>query len=157
MFQVEKVYRVGLVAKNDEAYVKASCDFVAVAVINGEKHLVGIECKARVTPGTHQQEMRQAEFLSHFHRAGDHQQQTYTLVQAASSDFHIYVDSPHEAVQLLHLSYVYSFKYVLLLVGDRVGNIIRGVCVHFDRLLLQRIWHCAKIFLPKCFVLGIRA
>jgi hypothetical protein len=76
LFQVEKVYCVGLVAKNDEADVKASCDFVAVAVIDGEKHLVGIECKARVTPCTHEQEMRQAEFLSHFHRAGDHQQQT---------------------------------------------------------------------------------
>lgn len=52
-FEVEKIYRVGLVAKRDEVYAKASCDFVAGAVIEGERQLVGVDCKARVTPGTH--------------------------------------------------------------------------------------------------------
>jgi hypothetical protein len=39
----------------------------------------------------------------------------YTVFCADSEDFH---HSLHEAVQILQLSYVYSFKYVLLLVGD---------------------------------------
>jgi hypothetical protein len=45
-----------------------------------------------------------------------------------SKDFHTYIGSSHEAVQLLHQAYVYSFQYVLLLVGDASGNIIRGAC-----------------------------
>jgi hypothetical protein len=140
---------VGLVAKRDELYAKTSCDLVAGAVIEGERQLVGAECKARVMPGTHQQERIHYAFLSHFQssmimsmptsiststpdaqpststsfRGAD---QMYTVVRAASAEFNAYVDSSQEAVQLLHQAYVYSFNYVLLLVGDRMGNIIRG-------------------------------
>ena len=46
IFDVEKIYRVSLVGKMNEMYVKALCDFVASAVIDGEKQLVGVECKA---------------------------------------------------------------------------------------------------------------
>ncbi len=49
LFDVEKIYRVGLVAKRDEVYAKASSNFVAGDVIGGERQLVGVECKARVT------------------------------------------------------------------------------------------------------------
>lgn len=67
IFDVEKIYRVSLVGKMNEMYVKALCDFVASAVIDGEKQLVGVECKAsRVTPGTHQRERAHTEFLSRF-------------------------------------------------------------------------------------------
>ncbi len=57
---------MGLVGKSNEMFIKASCDFVAGAVIDGEKQLVGVECKARVTSGTHQRERAHTEFLSHF-------------------------------------------------------------------------------------------
>lgn len=53
-FKVESLYRVGLVCKTGEVYAKASTDFVAVANIDDVETLVAIECKARVTPGTHQ-------------------------------------------------------------------------------------------------------
>jgi hypothetical protein len=106
-----------------------------------------------VTPATHQRERAHAEFLSHFQRVSlsntssgttsstiadttssstatksTHSRgaELYTLIHAASADFQAYIDSSHEAVQLLYQAYMCSFKYVLLLVGDRSGNIIRG-------------------------------
>jgi hypothetical protein len=137
IFQVEDIYRVGLVGKKDEMYAKASCDFVAGIVIAGEKQLVGVECKARVTPRIHQREREHAVFLSRFMNlctssttsyssSATSSAELYTVICVDSEDFHLYVDSSHEAVQLLHQAYVYSFKYVLLLVGDASGNIIQG-------------------------------
>jgi hypothetical protein len=135
--KVDEIYRVGLVSKEGEAYAKASCDFIAVATVENEKVLVGVECKARVTPGTHQRERRHAEFLSRFQEgvslsspssAGTSNSELYTVIDAAvATNFHDYVDAPHEAVQVLHQAYVCSFSYVLLLVGDSSGNIIRGM------------------------------
>jgi hypothetical protein len=149
-FTVEKIYRVGLAGKKDKLYAKALCDFIAGVVIEGENLLVGVECKARLSPGTDQRERLHAEFLLCFHSmslattaatttTGSSSSGTpsssgstirgvelYTIVEAASADFHLYVDSSHKAVQLLHQAYVCSFQYVLLLVGDKSGNIIRG-------------------------------
>ncbi len=51
---VEKIYRVGLVGKRDHLYTKSSCDFISGVIIEGENLLVGVECKARVTPATDQ-------------------------------------------------------------------------------------------------------
>jgi hypothetical protein len=97
---------------------------------------VGIECKARVTLGTHQRERAHTELLSRFQGMSLSPSNTgtavggapelYTIISALSTDFCAYIDSSHEAVQLLHQAYVCGFKYVLLLVGDRTGNIIRG-------------------------------
>jgi hypothetical protein len=50
----------------------------------------------------------------------------YIIIEVASADFHDYVDSLHEAMQLLYQAFACSFQYVLHLVGDRSGNIIRG-------------------------------
>jgi hypothetical protein len=122
--------------KKDEMYAKASCDFISGIVIAGEKQLVGVECKARVTPITHQREKEHAVFLSRFmslctssttsySSSATSSPELYTVICSDSEDFHLYVAS-HEAVQLLHQAYVYSFKYVLLPVGDASGNIIRG-------------------------------
>ncbi len=41
LFIVENIYRVGMVAKQGMLYAKASCDFVAGVIIDGEKKLVG--------------------------------------------------------------------------------------------------------------------
>ncbi len=66
-FEVERVYHVGLVSRRGRPSAKASFDFVAVANINGERKLVGVECKARLTPATQQRERDHREFLSRFH------------------------------------------------------------------------------------------
>ncbi len=139
---VEEIYRVGLVSKEGEAYAKASCDFIAVATVENEKVLVGVECKVRVTPSTHQRERRHADFLSRFQQgvslsissstppattgttSSTSNKEIYTVIDAASTAFHDYVDASHEAVQVLHQAYICSFSYVLLLVGDSSGNII---------------------------------
>jgi hypothetical protein len=80
----------------------------------GEKRLVGVECKARVTAGMHQREREHAEFLSHFQQNGSANVSTargtelYTVIDAASAgDFHSYIDSSHEAVQLLGIGFVF--------------------------------------------------
>jgi hypothetical protein len=41
-FTIEKIYRVGLVGIKDKLYAKASCDFIARVVIEGENLLVGV-------------------------------------------------------------------------------------------------------------------
>ena len=129
-FKVEELFRVGLVGKSEAMYAKASTDFIGVATVDGVQTLVAVECKGRLTPGTSQAEREHAEDLSRRGRAEtDFARSTpelYTVIEASSSDYHKYVDSTHEAVQLLHTAYVYSFEYVLLLVGDSAGNIIRG-------------------------------
>ncbi len=133
-YKIEKIFRVGLVAKRNKNYAKASCDFVAADTIEEETLLVGIECKARVTLGTHQRERAHTELLSRFQGMSLSPSNTgtavggapelYTIISALSTDFCAYIDSSHEAVQLLHQAYVCGFKYILLLVGDRTGNII---------------------------------
>ena len=50
----------------------------------------------------------------------------YIVIEALSGDYHKYLDSTHEVVQVLHTAYVYSFEDVLLSVGDSSGNTIRG-------------------------------
>ncbi len=67
MFEVQKIYLVGLVGKKNHLYAKVSCDFIAGVVAEGENLLVGVECKARLTPSTDQQERLHSEFLSHFY------------------------------------------------------------------------------------------
>jgi hypothetical protein len=67
IFQIDDIYRVGLVGKKNEMYAKASCNFVAAAVIAGEEQLVGVECKACVTPRTDRCVREHALFLSCFH------------------------------------------------------------------------------------------
>jgi hypothetical protein len=142
--KVEEIYRVGLVGKED---AKASCDFIAVATVEHVKVLVGVECKAWVTPGTHQRERGHADFLSRFQHSLSLSTSTssststttlgntsnpcsntelYTVIDAQSTNFHLYVDLSHEAKQILHQAYVCDFSYVMLLVGDSSGNIIRG-------------------------------
>ncbi len=131
-FRVEKLFRVGLVGKNGEMYAKASTDFIGVAIIGNLETLVAIECKARVTPGTHQREREHAELLSrggqgHYASTSNSSTlQLYTVIEALSGDYHKYVNSSHEAAQLVHTAYVYGLNYVLLLVGNSSGNIIRG-------------------------------
>ena len=126
-FTIKSIYRVGLVAREGEMHVKASCDFIAGAIVNGEEVLVGVECKARVTPGTIQREHEVAESIQRQQRAlSGMGTELYTIVDASSTEFSTYVDSSHESVQLMHQAYVYNFKYVLLLIGDKSGNIIRG-------------------------------
>ncbi len=128
IFQIDDIYRVGLVGKKHELYSKASSNFIAGAVIRGEEQLVGIECKARVTPRTDQREREHVFFLFRFQHisTASATNQPYTIVHADNEDLHMYVDYSHEAVQLLHQAYVLNFKFVLLLIGDASGNIIRG-------------------------------
>jgi hypothetical protein len=97
-------------------------------VIGGEEQLVGIECKACVTPRTDQREREHALFLSRFQHisTASTSNQLYTIVHADTEDFYLNVDSSHEAVQLLHQAYIFNFKFVFLLIGDASGNIIRG-------------------------------
>lgn len=129
-FKVENLFRVGLVGKHGELYAKASTDFIGVGVIDGVETLFAVECKARLAPGTHQHEREHAELLSRGKQFSSSSstvgRELYTIIEASSGDYHKYITSTHEAVQLMHTAYVYSFKYVLLLVGDSFGNIIRG-------------------------------
>jgi hypothetical protein len=95
-FHVSQLYCVGLLGKCNAMYAKASCDFIAGAVIDGERMLVRVECKARVTPATHQRECCHNEFLFCFHAtstgaiSNSTGTELYTVVSVSSSDFHCY-------------------------------------------------------------------
>jgi hypothetical protein len=127
-FRVERLYCVGLVGRNDAPFAKASADFLGLAIIEGEETLFAVECKARVTPGTNQREREHAERLSRHHQRtyASNAAELYTIIEVTSGDFHKYVDSAHEAIQLMHTAFVYGFEYALLLIGDSSGNIIPG-------------------------------
>jgi len=59
-------------------------------------------------------------------------------------------------VQLMHQAYVYKFKFVLLLIGDKSGNIIRGVWVRFDTDLLDDYRIFLKfVYSNKCLSLNL--
>jgi hypothetical protein len=47
-------------------------------------------------------------------------------ISTAHNLLHVYVDSSHAAIQILHQAYVCSFEYILLLVGDATGDINQG-------------------------------
>lgn len=70
-------------AREEEFYVKASCDFIAAVIFDQVEMLVGIECKARVAPATIQQEHDVEASIQRSHRAflGT---ELYTIVEAAS-------------------------------------------------------------------------
>jgi hypothetical protein len=147
-FRVLKLFCVGLVGKNGEMYAKASANFIGVAIIHGRETLFAVECKGRLTPGMHQHKHEHAELLSRGRLAsattgtsisttvsnGD-EKELYTVIEATSGEYHKYITSTHEAVQLMHTSYVFDFKYVLLLVGDSYGNIIRGGFIKYDPMI----------------------
>jgi hypothetical protein len=80
-------------------------------------------------------EREHAIFHSHFQNFCTTTSTTeqYTILDTDTEKFHLYIDSFHEAIQLLHQAYVFSFKYVLLLIGDASRNIIRGASetVHY--------------------------
>jgi len=110
LFIVEDIYCVGLVGKCSMMHAKASCDFIAIVVIDGEKKLVVVECKARATPSTQQQERAHTDVLSRFQVAAagtstrsasatSTSSRFFTVIEASASNFHMYVDSSHEAVQ----------------------------------------------------------
>ena len=67
-------------------HAKASCDFIAGAIVDGEEMLVGIECKARVTAGTIQREHELGDNIQRNQRAFSGSE-LYTIVEASSTDF----------------------------------------------------------------------
>jgi hypothetical protein len=68
----------------------------------------------------------------------------YIVIQTGSTDFHDYVDAPHEAVQVQ--AYSCSSFYVLLLAGDSSGNIIRGMNQHPIRAISQLLQNRFYLF-----------
>ena len=92
-FRVERIYQVGLLGKTGSLYAKASCDFVAGVLIDGDEEIVGIECKARVTGGTAQREHMLAESLNGFMDFMD--TELFTVIEATSNDYHLYIDSTY--------------------------------------------------------------
>jgi hypothetical protein len=88
------------VGKRGRPYTKASCDFIAIVSIDGEKKLVGVECKARVASGIHQRERDHRKYLSRFHSTSPTSisSNLYIVLEASPEDFHIYADSSHEAI-----------------------------------------------------------
>ncbi len=48
-----------------------------------------------------------------------------------------YLRNTHEIIQLLHHAFTYDFEKILLLIGDRNANIIRGIWISFPEELKQ--------------------
>jgi hypothetical protein len=104
-FHVSQLYRVGLLAKCNALYAKASCDFIAGAEIDGEKMLVGVECKARVTPATHQRERCHSEFLFRFRATST---SSGTISNSTTSSTELYTGSQCVLLRLSLLHWLHA-------------------------------------------------
>ena len=129
-FKIHAIYSTGMVRRRDKPYVKDSIDFLAVADIDDELKVTGLEMKARVAPSTEQQERLSSE--SSQSQNSDTNVLTYVVIDWNSANLGQYITCAHEAVQILHHAYTFDLEHVALIVGDNNGGIIRGVFVKFD-------------------------
>ena len=138
---ISDVCDAGLVAKSeDEFYAKGSIDFIAVGK-NKQTNLterVGIENKARLTNNTQGKEEKhflgvlkhlESKSTSNAHRTAQGKLKKYFKCKAESDEFAMMVRDTHELIQLLHHSYIFNLRYVLLLIGDSMGRVKFGVLV----------------------------
>lgn len=58
-------------------------------------------------------------------RSGSAAEVNMVILDADAKEFHVYLDSMHDVVQLLHQAYVYSFKYVLLLINKQTQRLLK--------------------------------
>jgi hypothetical protein len=129
-FKLHAIYSLGMVRCRDKPYIKDSIDFLAIADIDGEVKVIGLEMKARVASSTDQQERLSSEFSQS--QNSETNVLTYFVMDWNSGNLGQYITCAHEAVQILHHAYTFDLEYVALIVGDNNGDIIRGVFVKFD-------------------------
>lgn len=140
-YKLSHVCDAGLVQKSkEERHIKGSIDFIAIGTArrSGRKLLVGIEIKARMTNKTQQAEedhFREVKIYFQSKSAGSRNRlvsgrdQKYFACSADSNEFGYLVKETHEVCQLLHHGVALSLEKVLLLIGDRRGEVMFGVLV----------------------------
>ena len=154
-YRILQIVRPGLVAKSGERYIKTSVDAIGMMDKVGGPELIGIEIKVRATSATRQDELERRREISDDVIFTEYEidglderygfsfkvvikQSAYILFSCSLLFYFLYsvhikdcIDSKHELIHILHHAYVYNFKIVLLLVGDKSGSILRGVYITF--------------------------
>ena len=123
--------KTGLVGNLAREYLCASPDYLLIVKNNGVNNLAFAEIKCR----------------TRLHTANIERQLTvgsdvWVEVNASSDMFKYYVKSLKERIQLLHQAATLQMQRGLLLIGDREGNIIRGIWIIFDDELLNDYCIC---------------
>lgn len=131
---VTAVYKAGLVQMRERPYIKDSIDFLGVGRDgNNEGRLFGVEVKGGVTPGTLFKERERGARLGLV--LGQERRSKYEQFAWDEDALSLYLESRHEAVQILHHAVTYSLNVVVLLIGNRKGVIEAGIIMHFDNVI----------------------
>lgn len=127
-FKIISLHAAGLVGKKDHPWAKDSIDFIAAVEDSStfDIELWGIEIKSRQTSNTINLEKE------HLNQLG---RRKYEKVEAKEAARHIRMRS--ERFQVLHHAYVYGFKRVALVIGNRGGKVISGTIIQFQYNLIE--------------------
>ncbi len=127
-FKIVSLYGVGLVAKKGCPWAKNSVDFIAAVENNATLSIEfwGIEIKSQQTTNTINLEKEKLMMLN---------REKYTRIKSHQSFEHIRVRS--ERFQVLHHAYVYGFKTVALVIGNKGGKVICGTFVDYENEFME--------------------
>ena len=123
--RIDFACEVGLVANLQQDYLHASPDYLLLVSENDERHVAFAEIKCRTRVHTAN--------LDHELSIGSDK---WVEVHAGSQSFKTYVRNIKERFQLIHQAATLQMNHGLLVIGDKDGNVIRGIWIHFGEDLI---------------------
>ena len=122
---------VGLVSSLDKGYLHASPDFLLLISKEDKTEVAFAEIKCRTRVHT-----------ANLDRELDDGSNTWVEVDAISDQFKKYVRNIKERFQLIHQASTLQITKGVLVIGDKDGNVIRGVWINFDQELIDNYCRC---------------
>ena len=146
IYKIDFASTVGLVSALDKEYLHASPDFILLVSKNGQKEVAFAEIKCRTKANTAAREYDVS--VGH---------DRWIEVQASSFSFKTYVKSIKERFQLIHQAATMQIRKCVLIIGDKDGEVIRGIWIRFSRTLLDSYRHCLNEIYQKNFAFTMNA
>ena len=138
-YQIESLFKTGLVESKDLKGLRCSPDAIDVMVDDdGNRKVICIEAKCRTRQTTAFQELE--AFLPN--TAGG--ENKIFSVSAGSMEMLSLCKRDSELLQMIHQGATLNVLDVLLVVGDKDGNILKVVWVEYTEDLLRAFRKCAK-------------
>ena len=146
IFKMDFACEVGLVSNLEQDYLHASPDYLMLISKDGNRDVAFAEIKCRTRVHT-----------ANLDRQLSNGVDKWIEVNAGSSTFKTYVRNIKERFQLIHQAATLQIQKGLLIIGDRDGNIIRGIWIHFDNDLIQNYCKCLEGIYKNNFTFTLNA
>ena len=138
-FQMQSLFKTGLLESKELKGLRCSPDAIGVMTnCDGQRKVVCIEAKCRTRQTTSFQELEAC--IPNTDGGG---KKVFT-VSAGSLDMVRLIKRDSELLQMLHQAATLNVNDVLLVVGDREGDILKVVWVEYSDELLNSFRKCAK-------------